>query len=128
MVQPTVDVSTLNSQASLNKIEALASHRHTEKEIDKVAGEFQTMCYTHLVKMMFSTTEDSPLWGNTHAAGILRSMFIDAVANAGGAESLNIRGSIKKSLYKNMGIENPPLKDIEAGQQLEIEEKIDVLL
>jgi hypothetical protein len=66
------------------------------------------MCYAHLVKAMFATTEDSALWGDSHASGILRSMFIDAVANSGGAESLNIRASIKKDLYKNMGVENTP--------------------
>ncbi len=89
-------------------MESLSRSKSNEKEIDKVAGEFQSMCYAHLVKAMFATTEDSALWGDSHASGILRSMFIDAVANSGGAESLNIRASIKKDLYKNMGVENTP--------------------
>ena len=104
MIQPNVDISTLTSQSALNKLESLSRSKSNEKEIDKVAGEFQSMCYAHLVKAMFATTEDSALWGDSHASGILRSMFIDAVANSGGAESLNIRASIKKDLYKNMGV------------------------
>ena len=108
MIQSNVDISTLTSQSALNKLESLSRSKSNEKEIDKVAGEFQSMCYAHLVKAMFATTEDSALWGDSHASGILRSMFIDAVANSGGAESLNIRASIKKDLYKNMGVENTP--------------------
>ena len=108
MIQSNVDISTLTSQSALNKLESLSRSKSNEKEIDKVAGEFQSMCYAHLVKAMFATTEDSALWGDSHASGILRSMFIDAVANSGGAESLNIRASIKKDLYKNMEVENTP--------------------
>ena len=106
MIQPNVDISTLTSQAALGRLEALSRHRTEEKEIDRVAGEFQAMCYGHLVKAMFATTEDSALFGDSHAAGILRSMFIEAIANSGGAESLNIRASIKKNLYQTMGAEN----------------------
>lgn len=108
MIQSNVDISTLTSQSALNKLESLSRSKSNEKEIDKVAGEFQSMCYAHLVKAMFATTEDSALWGDSHASGILRSMFIDAVANSGGAESLNIRASIKKDLYKNMGVDTSP--------------------
>ncbi len=108
MIQSNVDISTLTSQSALNKLESLSRSKSNEKEIDKVAGEFQSMCYAHLVKAMFATTEDSALWGDSHASGILRSMFIDAVANSGGAESLNIRASIEKDLYKNMGVDTSP--------------------
>lgn len=99
MIQPNVDISVMTSQSSLNRLESLAHARNNEKEIDKVAEEYEVMCYTHMVKSMFATTEDSAIWGESHASGILRSMFIDAIAHAGGAESLNIKASIKKSLY-----------------------------
>ncbi len=108
MIQSNVDISTLTSQASLSKLEALSHTRSNEKEIDRVAGEFQSMCYAHLVKAMFATTEDSALFGDSHAAGILRSMFIEAISQSGGAESLNIRASIKKNLYQTMGAETAP--------------------
>lgn len=124
MIQSNVDISTLNAQASLGKLEALSRIRTEEKEIDRVAGEFQSMCYAHLVKSMFATTEDSALFGDSHAAGILRSMFIEAVAMSGGAESLNIRASIKNSLYKTMGIEGAP----ETVNTPKKKEPVDVLL
>ena len=108
MIQSNVDVSTLTSQAAFNKLESLSRTRSDEKEIDRVAGEFQSMCYSQLVKAMFATTEGSALWGDSHAAGILHSMFIEAISHAGGAESLNIRSSIEKSLYKTMGVESAP--------------------
>lgn len=108
MIQPNVDISTLTSQASISRLEALSRNRHQEKEVDRVAGEFQSMCYAHLVKSMFAATEDSALFGDSHAAGILRSMFIEAISMSGGAESLNIRASIKKNLYQTMGMENSP--------------------
>ena len=108
MIQPNVDIAAITSQAAVSRMESLTSSiantRASEKEIDKVAGEFQTMCYAHLVKSMFATTEDSAIWGEGHAAGLLRSMFIEAIANAGGAESLNIKASIKKSMYQSMGL------------------------
>ena len=80
MIQPNVDISTLTSQASISRLEALSRNRHQEKEVDRVAGEFQSMCYAHLVKSMFAATEDSALFGDSHAAGILRSMFIEAIS------------------------------------------------
>ena len=108
MIQPNVDITALASQSAASRMENLTSSlngRASEKEIDKVAGEFQTMCYAHLVKSMFATTEDSAIWGEGHAAGLLRSIFIEAMANAGGAESLNIKASIKKSMYQSMGVD-----------------------
>jgi Rod binding domain-containing protein len=105
MINSNVDISTLNAQSSFDKLQEFSRAKNDEKEIDRVAGEFQSMCYAHLVKAMFATTEDSPLWGDSHASGILRSMFIEAIAHSGGAESLNIRASIKKGLYQNMGVE-----------------------
>ncbi len=110
MIQPNVDIAAIRSQAAVNRMETLTNTltNASEKEVDKVAGEFQTMCYTHLVKSMFATTEDSAIWGEGHAAGLLRSMFIEAMANAGGAESLNIKASIKKSIYQSMGASPEP--------------------
>lgn len=124
MIQSNVDISTLTSQASLSRLEALARNRSQEKEVDRVAGEFQSMCYGHLVKAMFATTEDSALFGDSHAAGVLRSMFIEALSMSGGAESLNIRASIKKNLYQTMGLENIP----EVLNMPKKKEAVDVLL
>jgi Rod binding domain-containing protein len=59
MIQSNIDVSTLNSQAAFNKLESLSRTRSDEKEIDRVAGEFQSMCYSQLVKSMFATTENT---------------------------------------------------------------------
>lgn len=127
MIQPNIDISTLNAQASLGKLEALSHSRTEEKEIDRVAGEFQSMCYAHLVKSMFAATEDSALFGDSHAAGILRSMFIEAIATSGGAESLNIRASIKKNLYKTIGVENTS-EILDAPSKAKTKESVDVLL
>jgi Rod binding domain-containing protein len=124
MIQPNVDISTLTSQASISRLEALSRNRNQEKEVDRVAGEFQSMCYAHLVKSMFAATEDSALFGDSHAAGILRSMFIEAISMSGGAESLNIRASIKKNLYQTMGMENSP----EVLNMPKKKEVVDVLL
>ncbi len=131
MIQPNVDISTITSQATANRMENLAhTLAHTgnkEKEIDKVASEFQTMCYAHLVKLMFSTTEDSAVWGEGHASGLLRSMFIDALANAGGAELLNLKTSIKNSIYQSMGISNEP-DTLNKNSSIEKHEAVNVLL
>jgi len=135
MIQPNIDISSLSSQSSMNRLESLASSRTSEKEIDMVAGEFQSMCYANLVKSMFLTTQDSALWGDSHAAGILRSMFIDALSHSGGAESLNIRASIKKSLYTSMGLEKNseasfPNSQQKAAKELDDQKKgiVNVLL
>lgn len=99
MTMANVDISVTASQASFNKIEALAHSRH--HDIDKVAGEFEAMCYANLVKEMFKTTEDSSIWGEGHASEIFRSMFIDVIANAGGSNSLKIKSAVAKSLYNS---------------------------
>ncbi len=127
MIQSNVDISTLNSQASLSKLEALSRTRTDEKEVDKVAGEFQAMCYGQLVKAWFSTTEESALWGDGHAAGIFRSMFIEAVSHSGGAESLNLRAVFKKNLYQSMGVEDTP-EILNAPSKTKQKESVDVLL
>lgn len=124
MLQSNIDVSTLISQAAFSRLEAFSRNRSQEKEVDRVAGEFQSMCYAHLVKSMFAATEDSALFGDSHAAGILRSMFIEAISMSGGAESLNIRASIKKNLYQNMGMENTA----EILNMPKKKESVDVLL
>ncbi len=126
MIQPNVDISVMTSQSSLNRLESLTHVRNNEKEIDKVAGEYEVMCYAHMVKSMFATTEDSAIWGESHASGILRSMFIDAIAHAGGAESLNIKASIKKSLYSTMDTENTPQPAL--NNHGEMREAVDVWL
>ena len=59
MLQSNIDVSTLISQAAFSRLEAFSRNRSQEKEVDRVAGEFQSMCYAHLVKSMFAATEDS---------------------------------------------------------------------
>jgi len=126
MTEPHADISTISSQSSVSKLEALSRTPHNEKEVDKVASEFQEMYYAHMVKAMFATTEDSAIWGDSHASGILRSMFIDAVAHAGGAESLGIKACIKKSLYDKADIENPFQDFLNDHEQLR--ETVDVLL
>ena len=128
MSQTNIDISTITSQSALNKLKSLAHTPNNEKEIDKVASEFEVMCYTHMVKTMFSTTEDSALWGESHASGILRSMFIDAIAHAGGASSLNIKASIKKSLYDTAGTDIENTSQEELNHHQETRETVNVLL
>lgn len=106
MIQQNADISTISSQASMSRLQSLAHTRNNTKEIEKVAGEFETMCYTHMIKTMFETTEDSAIWGESHASGIFRSMFIDAIAQSGGASSLKIKSAIAKSLYDQADTED----------------------
>lgn len=114
-----IDVSVMTSQASFNRMESLT---HAHNNVEKVAGEFEAMCYAHMVKEMFKTTEDSAIWGESHASGILRSMFIDVMANAGGSNSLNIKTAVAKSLYntEENHLTNPAFE--------EKREAVDVLL
>jgi Rod binding domain-containing protein len=129
MIQSNVDIAAINSQVAVSRMESLANSRASEKEIDKVASDFQTMCYASLVKSMFATTEDSAIWGEGHAAGLLRSMFIEAMANAGGAETLNIKASIKKSMYQSMGIEKEAdVLQANAFEDLKQQESVNVML
>ena len=129
MIQSNVDIAAINSQVAVSRMESLANSRASEKEIDKVASDFQTMCYASLVKSMFATTEDSAIWGEGHAAGLLRSMFIEAMANAGGAETLNIKASIKKSMYQSMGIEKEAdILQTNTSDDLKQQESVNVML
>lgn len=98
------NVSAVTSQAAFNRMEALTHSPQNAEKVEKTAGEFEAMCYAHMVKQMFETTEeDSSIWGESHASGILRSMFIDAIANAGGANALKIKASVARSLYESEG-------------------------
>jgi hypothetical protein len=101
MITSNVDISAAKSQSNLDKLMNVANAQFDEERVDKAASEFEEMMFGHLVKYMFETTEGSALWGEGHGADIMRSMFIDAIAKSGGAKSLNIKDSIKKSMYGN---------------------------
>ncbi|MCE2716444.1 MAG: hypothetical protein ACK4V2_02525 [Pseudomonadota bacterium] len=120
----SVDVSVINSQASIHRMNGLV---HAPDDVEKVASDFEAMCYASMVKEMFKTTEDSAIWGESHASGILRSMFIEVMANAGGSSSLNIKKAVAKSLYntEENRFTNPAF---ESHSTEEKREAVDVLL
>lgn len=121
MMANNVDISVAKSQSNLDRLMNVANAQVDDARADKAAEEFEEMMFGHLVKYMFETTEGSALWGEGHGADIMRSMFIDAIAKSGGANTLGIKASIKKSLYGN----ESPQHDL-MGNLAETKRSIDV--
>ncbi len=87
------------SSSKINGNRFQANSYDNKKAAEKAATEFEKLIFQNLAKQLFSSTQDSSIWGNSgHASSLIRSLFIEAISDKG-ASGLGMQKAIAKALY-----------------------------
>lgn len=75
----------------------------SDEERLKTAKEYSKMFFGNFLKQMFKSTDQSSLWGDSHAREMLHPVWIDAIADASVGKT-----GFEKYIYKALGGKNYP--------------------